>query len=154
MRIAGADLLLRPPDWRRGPDGMQPQDWPVWHAWQRLHLGDYNAFSFNARLPTRAPPPLDLADPTARAFIDSLAKRIDVVGRRPGGQADLLEVATSPSLSALGQLLVYDDLWRRHADTPRGTLILVCAELDPDLAAVLPTYAIRADVVHPAAPAP
>lgn len=123
---------------------MQPQDWPVWFAWQTQHHREYDALAFNVRLHAGDVPALDVTDPTARAFLDSLAKRIDVVALA-GGQADLIEVATTPSPSAIGQLLVYDALWTRQSPIPRRSLILVYRELDPDIAGVLMTLGIRAD---------
>jgi hypothetical protein len=138
-------LTPRPPDWVRAPDGMQAKDWPVWFAYQRAHAGEVLGWAFNVRLGRERVPALDATDPAARAFLDSLAYRLDAVALLPSGRVDLIEVATEPSPAAIGQLLIYETLWREQDERPIHRLVLAARSVDPDLERAARRVAIHAE---------
>jgi len=139
-RAMGA-LILRQPFWTRDPDGLLAEDLGVWRRWQAAHAPLYIAFAFNVRLLTVTRQPPD-DSPTARAWLDSLAKRADAIGFKNDGTADLIEINRDPGPTALGQLLTYQALWRRQYAEPLTALILVAETIDPDLGPALADHSI------------
>ncbi len=128
--ILGAETY--PTDWPRRPTGLMADDQPLWTRWRAKHATAYAGWAFNVRLPTAR----DLTlpnDPAARAFLDSLARRIDVLALTHDNRVDILELSTSPSPSALGQLAIYRALWRQHGPLPLRWLLLVAAFVVPEL---------------------
>jgi len=141
-----ADFIERATDWQRPPDGMQPHDWPLWFRFRDAHAADYLAFAFNVRLPTLTPPFVP-NDPTAAAFVDALAKRVDVVAIRGDGAVDLIEVARRPTPGSLGQLLLYRWLWLRHQPRAVAALVLLGLDIDADLRAFAESLGVRVVLV-------
>jgi RecB family endonuclease NucS len=75
---------------------------------------------------------------------DLTAWRIDVVGDA-GTHWDLIEVKDRSSLSAVGQLLGYQILWRRNPPDGRPTrLLFVAPQITPELSIVLAELGIGA----------
>lgn len=75
------------------------------------------------------------------------AKRVDAVVET-ADHVYLIEVKSRASLSAVGQLLGYELLYRRQYGSAKGiTLVLVCESIAPDVEPVLERYGIELHVV-------
>jgi len=146
MTSARDTLTLYPITWPRRPDGLLVDDLGVWHRWRATRADAYSVFAFNVRLQTH-PPPLPEDTPTARAFIDALARRADVVAFHRGDAVDLIEINTTPGPNALGQLLLYRSLWTRIYTEAVASLRLIAATIDPELTLALADAGIAVDLV-------
>jgi hypothetical protein len=146
MEHARDKLTLYPTSWPRRPDGLLVDDLGVWSRWRTARADSYAVFAFNVRLQTHRPT-LNEDTPTARAFLDALARRADVVAFHKADAVDLIEVNTSPGPNALGQLLLYRSLWTKLYTEPVATLRLIAAAVDPELADALHEHGIALDLV-------
>lgn len=120
-----------PPTWRGRPPAMLDADVPVWHAFLDQRGAEFTRFFYNVRITSE-----DLAARFPRAEDRSIAeallpKRIDAVGER-GADIWLIEVAETPGLRSLGQLLTYRTLWaREHPDQAARLRMVLLARTCP-----------------------
>lgn len=112
------------PTWRGRPPAMLDADVPVWHAFLDRRGQEFTRFFYNVRI-TSEDLERRFPDPADRAIaIALLPKRIDAIGER-GGDIWLIEVAETPGLRSLGQLLTYRTLWAREHPDQTGRLRMV-----------------------------
>jgi hypothetical protein len=116
---------------------MSPDDQRVWRRFLLLHPSKFEAFRYDVRVGSgqfawdgpEANPPAE--------WLAIAAKRIDVVAQRHGTTC-IIEVKPRASMSAIGQVLSYRDLYaaKEKPSTPLECWV-VCEYRDEDL---IPTY--------------
>jgi len=117
-------------------------DVPVWYSW----LAKYGQFIDNLYydclvggpwLPEGSAP-----DKYTAQWAYNISKRIDAIAEMDN-EVWIIEVATSPGLRAIGQLLCYWALWLEDPKIMKPEkLVLVCSAVDRDLIACAAKYGI------------
>lgn len=136
-------------DWRGRPPHMLKQDVPVWYRflekWGHLFI---NLF-YDCMLGGPTLSPEEEKDPMKRMWRANLAKRADAIGETQT-EAWIIEVADSPGLRAIGQLLTYLSLWQEDPKIAKiERAVLVCNFVDTDLIASAAKYGIQTYVMPP-----
>lgn len=134
---------------RRKYPGLLPAEVLVWRAFCRLHEEDFTAFEYNVHVGQGVPPPPpapgvppDVQAASERAWRLSTQRKIDVVGHRPG-ETWIIEVERHGGVTALGQLVAYDQLWRQAGPGPFNVqLALVCVDVEQDMLGAFEDQAI------------
>lgn len=126
-----------------------PEDYPVWESFLRDHAHDYSRFYYDARLGGPTYPTEPAADKWTLLW--SLLKpfRPDVIADTPDGWT-IIEITAHAGVRALGQIVLYDALWRRAPiDTRPAITALLCYNIDPDIAAVVMDLGHRLMIQQP-----
>lgn len=139
---------------RRRYPGLIPAEAAVWREWLVEHELEWERFEYNVHVGPGVEPSPDLVaqfpatgDRMARQFYQATRKRIDVVGYK-GPAVGLFEVEERIEPGALGQILVYRQLW--IADRPpRGPLLLflIARELSPGMDVGLAPFPITVNLI-------
>jgi len=121
------------PTWAGRPPGISPEDYDIWKVWRPRNFKRFDKLNFNVRL--FRPLTLDpgLPENIKRMAEFNAAKRIDVLGWCAGA-ASIIELRNNAGLSAIGQLLGYNKLFRKEfPDMSQVKMILVSNRFDPDV---------------------
>lgn len=137
--------------------GLVPVEAAIWREWLRTYQQDYDRFEYNVLVGQGAPLPANRGTGNAeldanleRAWRQSTQRKIDCVGYR-AGDVTLFEVKASATMGALGQLMVYADLFPLARPSTAGVdLALVCTRLPPDLVGAYEGQGIQVYVLDPA----
>lgn len=135
--------------WRGRPPHMLKPDVPVWYRflekWGHLFI---NLF-YDCMLGGPALSPEEALDPMKRMWRANLAKRADAIAETEG-EVWIIEVASTPGLRAIGQLLTYLSLWQEDPKIAKiEKPVLVCDVVDPDLIASAAKFGILTYVMPP-----
>lgn len=121
---------------RKFPHLLQ-KDIVVWERFLHLFGNQYNNIDYDVRVGKGRPASPGLPQNIQQMSIDLSQRRIDAVGFQDH-QIDIIELTTTASTKAIGQLLMYPVLYKQ---TFPGTLplrpLLVCESLAPDVLDVL-----------------
>ena len=122
-------------DWRGRPPHMLDPDVPVWYRFLDSYGPYFKRLFYDSLLGGPFMTPEQLADPIMKMWRTNTAKRTDAIAELEN-EIWIIEVASYPGLRSLGQLQVYENLWREAPGLP-GTvrLVLVCERIDQDLGA-------------------
>lgn len=138
-------------DWRGDPPHMLKEDVPVWYRFLDKWGHLFTALYYDVLLGGPTLTPEQEKDAMWRMWRGNISKRADAIAVLED-KVWIIEVATSPGLRAVGQLLVYHTLW---LEDPKiilpEELILVCEDVDKDLLASAAQHGIRS-YVTPAPP--
>ena len=149
--------------------GMQVREILIWKNWLYLNSTRFDAYSYNVRIGDGVDPGPSYPDSSRRMWIANSMKRVDVVATKLG-HVTLIEVEENPGMTAFGQLVGYQTLWRNRvaaggppavhislgvenffpADLPPDpspSLLLVCARAGNDALAVARSMGVEVDVV-------
>lgn len=129
--------------WRGDPQQMLPSDVPLWHLFLDRYAGNFERFFYNVRVggPDFTGMTIDLA--MAKMWYASTAKRIDAIGEKKD-EIWIIEVASSPYLRAVGQMVSYRFLWNLDPKINKPVKdVLLCYYLDSDLEKVLKHYGVE-----------
>lgn len=131
---------------------MLTEDIPVWYRfldrWGDLFLALYYDVLLGGVWLT----PQQEKDPMWIMWRANTAKRADAIAELENS-VWIIEVATSPGLRAVGQLLVYQTLWIEDPKIMKPEeMVLVCQAVDQDLIASATRRAIRTYVMPPPIP--
>lgn len=134
-------------DWRGVPPHMLQTDVPVWYrfldSWGHTFIKLYYDCLLGGPLLT----PEQLADPYWQNWRINISKRADAIAELEN-EVWIIEVARRPGLRAVGQILVYQNLWIEDPGIPKlEKLVLVCEEVDTDLIASAARYGITTFVM-------
>ena len=134
-------------DWRGVPPHMLETDIPVWYRflekWGHIFTNLYYDCLLGGPLLT----PEQLKDRYWQMWRANTSKRADAIAELPE-EVWVIEVARRPGLRAVGQLMVYINLWIEDpAILKPEKPILVCEEVDTDLIASAARYGIRTHVM-------
>ena len=135
--------------WRGDPQQMLPSDVPLWHLFLDRHAGEFERFFYNVRVggPDFTGMKVDLA--MAKCWYASTAKRIDAIGEKKE-EIWIIEVASSPYLRAVGQMVSYRFLWNLDPKIKKPVKdVLLCYHLDADLEKVLKHYGVEILTIPP-----
>lgn len=121
---------------------MLRQDVPVWYrfleTWGHLFVNLY----YDCMLGGPFLSPEEAKDPMKRMWRANLAKRADAIGETEN-EVWIIEVADTPGLRAIGQLLTYLSLWQEDPKIAKiERAVLVCNVVDTDLIASAAKYGI------------
>src|SRR5215467_5095244 len=127
--------------------GLMPNECVILSAWLRVHESDYERFDYNTRIGAGVDPGPTWGPDIRRMAVMNSQLRIDAIGW-VGNQASLIEVKQDANVTAIGQLLTYDAVWRMdNPSLPPPHLIVVSNTLQPNMGAVTSARGIRPDVV-------
>lgn len=118
------------------------QDIPVARRWLTINQGGIEWLEIDVRVGDGRPAPPGTPPNLQQMAVDLSQRRIDLVAGFRDHIA-IVEVTRIAGFTALGQLLVYPELYR-YSFKPTLPLIptLVCEELQPDVQAVISQYGI------------
>lgn len=129
---------------------MLPAEVAVFRGWLKIHEAEYSRFDYNVRIgPGFDPGDTVPADVRSQAILNT-QKRIDAVAWK-GNTPTIIEVKDRAGLSAIGQILGYEVLWR--LDNPGGpppSILLVARVLGVAVEPVLVAHNIPHELVVPA----
>jgi len=124
-----------------------PREVEIWERFLALYGREFTGFVYDVRVGEGITIRPEWGDEIARMAKLLTQKRIDVVGYKPG-EIWIIEVKPHGGLSALGQLTVYEELYRiKYNPTQTIRKALVCETVDPDLRGLLPKYGVTLYIV-------
>jgi hypothetical protein len=128
--------------WRGTPEQMLPADVPLWHAYLDKNGSQYIRFYYNVKVGGPDVSKIDADEGMKKMWYQATAKRIDVLAEKESS-LEIIEVASSPYLRAVGQCLTYQFLWKQDPKINKPTnTVLLCWNLDYDLESVLKAHQI------------
>lgn len=112
---------------------MGKEDIAVWERYIASYPNEFDSVAYDVKVGVGHPPRPDMPDEYKKMQLDLSKKRIDVVGINRRGHA-IIEVKPYASLSAVGQVQVYAQLYQREM-RPRGRLrkLIICKQYDADI---------------------
>jgi hypothetical protein len=123
--------------WRGDPQQMLPADVPLWHRFLDRYASNFERFFYNVRVGGPDVSKIDGDEVLKRMWYLNTAKRIDAIGEKEN-ELWIIEVASSPYLRAVGQMLTYHFLWDLDPKINKPIKdVLLCYYLDSDLEKVL-----------------
>jgi len=131
------------PSWRGKPYHMLASEVPIWYRYLDKNQDKYSKLYYNFALTLRTPPKV-YPDNIVKSWMQSTAKRIDVVGIRVDGSIDIIEVSDHAGLRAIGQIITYKDLWNQIKPM-KGKInpIIVCEYANPDMKFMAKKYGFK-----------
>jgi len=122
---------------------MSPDDLVVWRRFLEKLPDVFTDLRYNVRVGTGSKEWDDTKGPVPYEWLCNCAKRIDAVGEHDGVTC-VIEVKPKGGMSALGQVLVYRDLYYRQ-EKPSNLLgcWVVCAEADNDCLRTYSAYGVK-----------
>lgn len=112
---------------------LTPLDLEVWRRFLFLRPTMFDSFAFQVPVGSGQPLPNSASDADRRAWDKLTAKRIDAVGVNRDG-ITVIEVKPRGGASALGQVLVYRDLYIQKIKPAQPVAALVvCNYIDEDV---------------------
>jgi len=123
--------------WRGDPQQMLPADVPLWHRFLDRYASNFERFFYNVRVGGPDVSKIEGDEVLKRMWYLNTAKRIDAIGEKEN-ELWIIEVASSPYLRAVGQMLTYHFLWDLDPKINKPVKdVLLCYYLDSDLEKVL-----------------
>ena len=123
--------------WRGDPQQMLPADVPLWHRFLDRYASNFERFFYNVRVGGPDVSKIEGDEVLKRMWYLNTAKRIDAIGEKEN-ELWIIEVASSPYLRAVGQMLTYRFLWNLDPKINKPVKdVLLCYYLDSDLEKVL-----------------
>jgi hypothetical protein len=121
---------------------MAPQDVPVWERFLATEAARFTGIDYDVRVGQGITPSPETDPAIARDAVLLTQKRIDAVTFGPD-EIWIIEVKPEASISALGQLLTYTDLFiaSRKPDLPVRS-VLICETIDRDMAQIFKKHNI------------
>lgn len=112
---------------------LTPLDLAVWRRFLLLRPTMFDRFEYQVRVGKGQPLPASATDADQRNWAALTEKRVDAIGFNADG-ITIIEVKPRGGPSALGQALVYRDLYREKF-RPAQTLsaLVVCSYIDDDV---------------------
>lgn len=113
--------------------GLLPEETLVLRAWLALHQSEYDRFDYNMRIGQGIDPGPAYSESMRKQNIENTQLRIDAVAYK-GNQPTIIEVKRRATPSNIGQLLVYDSVWRQQFPaSPAPKMLLVCNTFSPHI---------------------
>lgn len=138
-----------PITWRGTPEQMLPADVPLWHAYLERAAWKYKRFYYNVKVGGADVSKIKADEGMKKMFYQATAKRIDVLAEREDS-LEIIEVASSPYLRAVGQCLTYQFLWNLDPKINKPSkMVLLCWYLDFDLELVLKAHQVEVIQLDP-----
>jgi hypothetical protein len=135
--------------WRGTPEQMLPADVPLWHAYLDRAASQYKKFYYNVKVGGADVSKVQADDKMKKMFYQATAKRIDVLAEKESS-LEIIEVASSPYLRAVGQCLTYSFLWSQDPKISKpANTVLLCWYLDYDLESILKAHQIKVIQLDP-----
>lgn len=136
-------------DWRGDPPHMLKEDVPVWYRFLEQWGDGFLALYYDCLLGGPYYTQEQLKDPMFKMWRANVSKRADAIAET-SDWVWIIEVARSPGLRAVGQLLVYQSLWREDPKIAKPVeLALVFEVVDQDLIAAATQVGIMPYVMPP-----
>lgn len=112
---------------------MPPEDLPVWHQWRKIHGREYDYLLYDVRITTMDIPAEAATEEMIRMWMMNISKRLDAVAVR-GNQIIIFEVTSRAFLRAIGQIIVYRDIWQAIKPMEgEVTSAILCKQADDDI---------------------
>ena len=128
--------------WRGDPQQMLPADVPLWHRFLDRYASNFERFFYNVRVGGPDVSTIEGDEVLKRMWYLNTAKRIDAIGEKEN-EIWIIEVASSPYLRAVGQMLTYHFLWNLDPKINKPVKdVLLCYYLDSDLEKVLKHHGV------------
>jgi len=129
--------------WRGDPQQMLPADVPLWHRFLDRYASNFERFFYNVRVGGPDVSTIEGDEVLKRMWYLNTAKRIDAIGEKEN-ELWIIEVASSPYLRAVGQMLTYHFLWDLDPKINKPVKdVLLCYYLDSDLEKVLKHHGVE-----------
>ena len=129
--------------WRGDPQQMLPADVPLWHRFLDRYASNFERFFYNVRVGGPDVSTIEGDEVLKRMWYLNTAKRIDAIGEKEN-EIWIIEVASSPYLRAVGQMLTYHFLWNLDPKINKPVKdVLLCYYLDSDLEKVLKHHKVE-----------
>ena len=129
--------------WRGDPQQMLPADVPLWHRFLDRYASNFERFFYNVRVGGPDMTNVVADEAMKKMWYASTAKRIDAIGEKEN-ELWIIEVASSPYLRAIGQMLTYRFLWNLDPKINKPVKdVLLCYYLDSDLEKVLKHHKVE-----------
>lgn len=129
--------------WRGDPQQMLPADVPLWHRFLDRYASNFERFFYNVRVGGPDVSKIEGDEVLKRMWYLNTAKRIDAIGEKEN-ELWIIEVASSPYLRAVGQMLTYRFLWNLDPKINKPVKdVLLCYYLDSDLEKVLKHHKVE-----------
>lgn len=123
--------------WRGDPPQMLQADIPLWWKFVDQFGGWFEKFYYNVRVGGPDISKIQGSEEIKKMWYASTAKRIDVIGERTK-DLWIIEVAHSPYLRAVGQMVSYEYLWNLDPKINKPVKsLLLCPYIDADLLIIL-----------------
>lgn len=134
--------------------GLLPAEVQLWREWLVDHELEYDSFEYNVHVGpgVDAPPEAledlpELREKLTEQFRRATQHRIDVVARQ-GPAVTLIEVKEKGTVTALGQLISYGEMWvQQHPPTAPLFLRLVARDLSPGMSDVFNLHGVKVDLL-------
>lgn len=112
-----------------------PRDRILWLKFLDSELSkQYIGFDYDIKVGQYAQEQISVGDSGSRLVAGTLAKRIDVVAFRSPSLIDIVEVKPGNPQNAIGQLLLYEDLFgKTYPQLQINQLVLVCEREDQEV---------------------
>jgi hypothetical protein len=129
--------------WRGAPPHMLRPDIPVWYKFLDKWGPHFKTLYYDVLLGGPTLSPDQDKDPYWRMWRANTSKRADAIAELEN-EVWIIEVSERPGLRAVGQLLVYVNLWLEDPKINKLEIpVLVCHYVDTDLIASAAKYGIR-----------
>jgi len=133
--------------WRGDPQQMLPADVPLWHRFLDRYASNFERFFYNVRVGGPDVSKIEGDEVLKRMWYLNTAKRIDAIGEKEN-ELWIIEVASSPYLRAVGQMLTYHFLWDLDPKINKPVKdVLLCYYLDSDLEKVLKHHRVEVLII-------
>ena len=130
---------------------MLPGEVDIWDRYLDHHLDEYKSFEYDVHVGTPPPPEVLAKYPISiqGAILATYLYRIDVVATRKNNEIEIIEVKEFAGTTALGQVLLYDYLYRRDfKPAQRVRRRIVTDRTTKDLIEVAKYYSVEVSVVE------
>ena len=128
--------------WRGTPEQMLTSDVPLWHKFLDHFSTKFLKFYYNVRVGGPDVSKIEGDEAIKRMWYLNTAKRLDAIGET-ANTLWIIEVASSPYLRAVGQMLSYQFLWEKDPKIKKPIKsVLICPYLDSDLQSILLHYGV------------
>jgi len=131
---------------RRKYPHLLPSDARIWHAFIETHPDLFDYVIYDIHIGNGVQPNPSWNEKTKEMAKTLTQRRIDVIGFK-NNQLWLIELKAGPGVSALGQLVAYEHLYKRQYPNTKPILYLICDRLDDDLRYCLQQQQIKYTVV-------
>lgn len=135
------------PTWRGKYPHMLAEDVPIWNTFLDQYSSLFQRLFYDVRVGGLWPVGPNLDYKMQLMYFSTTAKRIDVVAELTN-EVWIVEVAHSPGLRVVGQLMSYVALWYDNPGLSKPAVgVLVARSIDSDLARALQIYGLRVRLI-------
>lgn len=114
--------------------GMREPDSAVFRKWLQHRGAFYDRVEWRYLLGEGTAPDPSWSDPVKALHRDQTAKKLDALAWI-GNQPVIVEGKSRAALKDIGQVLGYYDLFvKQHPDLPEPEMLIICDDVDPDVA--------------------